>query len=428
MLDIQLFRDSPEVVRKNLARRGLPAAAVDDVLREDQAWRESLHRLNELRSRRNKAALEVAQAKKSGGDAQSVLLEMKGLAAEMERLELRVKETEEKRTQLLLRLPNLMHDSVPVGKDETGNVAVKTVGEAKKHPFEARSHVDLLASLGVADVDRAAKTSGARFFYLTDAGVRLSYAIQQYAMDQLAQRGFRLVDPPYLLRREMVAGATDLRDFEDVIFKVEGEDLYLLATSEHALGAFHQDEILEEKGLPLKYAGISPCFRKEAGAHGKDTKGIFRVRQFHKIEQFVFCKPEDSWKLHEELRANAEALVAGLGLPYRVVNICTGDLGTVAAKKYDLEAWMPVQNAYRELVSCSNCTDYQARRWRIRCRPSTDQPTRFVHTLNSTALAVERTMVAILENFQRADGTVAIPRALQPHMGGRTHLEPVGSR
>jgi seryl-tRNA synthetase len=197
---------------------------------------------------------------------------------------------------------------------------------------------------------------------------------------------------------------------------VDGEDLYLVATSEHALGAMHMGEILEAKQLPLRYAGVSPCFRKEAGAHGKDTKGIFRVHQFHKIEQFIFCPPEDSWPLHEELIHNAEELVRGLELPYRVVNICTGDLGTVAAKKYDLEAWMPVQGAYRELVSCSNCTDYQARRWDIRTRPSTDAPTRFVHTLNSTALAVERTIVAILENHQRADGTVHLPKALWPYL------------
>jgi seryl-tRNA synthetase len=205
---------------------------------------------------------------------------------------------------------------------------------------------------------------------------------------------------------------------------VEGEDLYLLATSEHALAAYHWDEILEEDDLPLRYAGVSPCFRKEAGAHGKDTKGIFRVRQFHKVEQFVYATPETSWALHEELLAVAEELVQALEIPYRVVNICTGDLGTVAAKKYDVEAWMPVQDTYREIISCSNCTDYQARRYRIRTRPSTDQPTRVLHTLNSTALAVERTMVAILENFQREDGSVAVPSALHPYMDGVRVLEP----
>lgn len=424
MLDIQLFRETPDVVRKNFARRGLPATHVDDVVRLDQGWREALARLNAARAQRNQAAIEIGKAKKGGGDAKAALEQMKLVSDSIEQLERTVAEREAARNALLMRLPNLMHESVPVGKDESQNVPVQVVGAAKKHAFEAKSHVDLLASLGLADLDRAAKTAGARFFYLTDWGVRLSFAIQQYAMDELTKRGYRLLDPPYLLRREMIAAATDLADFEGVIFKVENEDLYLIATSEHAVGAFHQGEILEAKQLPLKYAGVSPCFRKEAGAHGKDTKGIFRVRQFHKVEQFVFCQPEDSWKLHEELRANAEALVAGLGLPYRVVNICSGDLGTVAAKKYDLEAWMPVQGAYRELVSCSNCTDYQARRWQIRTRPSTDAPTRFVHTLNSTALAVERTIVALLENFQRPDGTVAVPRVLQPYLGGRTVLEP----
>lgn len=425
MLDVQLFRETPEVVRKNFQRRGLSPTLVDDVLRWDRTWREGLNRLNELRARRNRAALEVSEAKKGGSKAESVLVEMKTIGSEIQQLERSVREAEGQRNQLLMKLPNLMHDSVPVGQDETQNLPVKTVGEAQRHSFEAKSHVDLLSSLRLADVERAAKTSGARFFYLTDWGVRLSFAIQQYAMDYLARHGFRLVDPPYLLRRDMVASATDLADFENVIFKVEGEDLYLLATSEHALGSMHQGEIVEESDLPLRYAGVSPCFRKEAGAHGKDTKGIFRVRQFHKVEQFVFCKPEDSWTLHEELMAHAEALVVGLGLPYRVVNICTGDLGSVAAKKYDLEAWMPVQNTYRELVSCSNCTDYQARRWQIRTRPSTDAPTRFVHTLNSTALAVERTLVAILENFQRADGSVSIPKALHTYLGGHRVLEPV---
>lgn len=425
MLDVQLFRDAPDRVRKNLERRGMDPAVVDDVVRLDRSWRDTLNRINELRARRNKAAVAVGQAKKAGHDAPAVLVEMKDLGAELERLDAALRQYEEDRNELLMRLPNLMHETVPMGKDESGNVPLQTVGGPTRHAFQALSHVDLLVGLGLADLDRAAKTSGARFFFLTDDGVRLSFAIQEYAMDYLQERGFHLIDPPYLLRREMVAGATALADFEDVIFKVEGEDLYLIATSEHALGAMHQGEILEEKDLPLRYAGVSPCFRKEAGAHGKDTKGIFRVRQFHKVEQFIFCRPEDSEKLHAELLANAEALVAGLGLPYRVVNICSGDLGGVAAKKYDVEAWMPVQGAYRELVSCSNCTDYQARRWQIRTRPSTDAPTRFVHTLNSTALAVERTMAALLENFQRADGTVAVPVPLQRYMGGRTALAPI---
>ncbi len=426
MLDVQLFRDTPDVVRRSLERRGMPTDAVDEIVRLDQDWRDGLQQLNRLRQRRNEAALEVGQAKKRGDptQAQAVLQTMKGVAAEMERLEARVKELEVTRRERLLRMPNLLHEGVPVGADDSQNVPLRAVGGTPKHPFNAKSHVDLLSSLRLADIDRAGKVAGARFFYLTGQGVKLSFAIQQLAIDELAKRGYTPIDPPYLLRRDAVAGATDLHDFEDVIYHVEGEDLYLIATSEHALGALHMGEILDEKQLPLKYAGVSPCFRKEAGAHGKDTKGIFRVHQFHKVEQFIFARPEDSWNLHEELVANAEHLVRLLELPYRVVNICTGDLGTVAAKKYDVEAWMPVQGAYRELVSCSNCTDYQARRWDIRCRPSTDAPTRFVHTLNSTALAVERTVVALLENHQRADGSVGIPRPLRPYLGGLEALAP----
>ena len=424
MLDIQLFRDTPDAVRKSLQRRGMDPAPVDEVVRLDQEWRQGLQQLNQLRAQRNQAALRIGEAKKKGGDAQAVLLEMKNVSGQIEALDARVKELEETRRQRLMRLPNLLHESVPVGKDDSQNVPVRTAGEARKHAFEAKSHVDLLASLKLADIDRAGKVAGARFFYLTGNGVRLSYAIQQYALDALRKKGWTLVDPPYMLRREAIAGATDLHDFEDVIYRVEGEDLYLVATSEHAVGAMHMGEILEEKQLPIKYAGVSPCFRKEAGAHGKDTKGIFRVHQFHKIEQFVFAKPEDSWTTHEELIRNAEDLVKGLELPYRIVNICTGDIGTVAAKKYDLEAWMPVQGAYRELVSCSNCTDYQARRWDIRTRPSTDAPTRFVHTLNSTALAVERTIVALLENHQTQDGRLRIPKALRPYLGDEETLDP----
>lgn len=424
MLDVALFRETPDVVRQDLRKRGMDPAPVDEVVEYDQRWRQARKRLDELRARRNRTSIEVSQAKKQGRDAAPLILEMQNAGAEMERLEREVVESGERRNALLWRLPNLSHPSVPVGKDETGNQVVKSVGKPTRHAFSPKSHVDLLQTLDIADLDRAARVAGARFFYLKNEGVLLNLAIQRYALDRLLKHGFVPVDPPYLLRRDAIAGAVDLNDFGDVIFKVEGEDLNLIATSEHALAAMHAGELFDDKQLPLRYAGVSPCFRKEAGAHGKDTKGIFRVRQFHKVEMFIFCKPEESWPLHEELLAQAEALVGGLGIPYRVVNICTGDLGTVASKKYDLEAWMPVQHTYRELVSCSNCTDYQARRYQIRTRPSTDAPTRFVHTLNSTALAVERTLVAMLENFQDERGRVQLPNALRPYLDGLKVLEP----
>jgi seryl-tRNA synthetase len=280
------------------------------------------------------------------------------------------------------------------------------------------NHIDLGLNLDIIDLERAGKVSGARFFYLKKDGVFLDMALMCFALEEIVKKGYLPVEPPYLMRREAYEGVTALSDFEDVLYKIENEDLYLIATSEHPMAAMFQNEVLKEENLPLRLAGISACFRKEAGAHGKDTRGIFRTHQFNKIEQFVFCKPEDSWNLHEELIRNAEELVQKLGLPYRVVNVCTGDNGTVAAKKYDIEAWMPAQNAYREIVSCSNCTDYQARRLNIRYREKEGAPTKgFVHTLNSTAIATGRTIVAILENFQQEDGSIVVPKVLRKYMG-----------
>jgi len=249
-------------------------------------------------------------------------------------------------------------------------------------------------------------------------GALLDMALMSFAMEEMVKKDYVPIEPPYLMRREPYEGVTSLGDFADVLYKVESEDLYLIATSEHPMAAMFMNEVLKEDDLPIKLAGASPCFRKEAGVHGKDTRGIFRTHQFNKIEQFVFCKPEDSWKIHEELLHNAEDIVQKLGLPYRIVNVCTGDIGTVAAKKYDIEAWMPAQNAYREIVSCSNCTDYQARRLNIRYREKEGAPTKgFVHTLNSTAIATGRTMVALMENYQQADGTISIPKVLRKYMG-----------
>jgi len=297
---------------------------------------------------------------------------------------------------------------------EDNNKTIKKFGKKPKFRFKLKSHVDLLENLDLADVERAAKVSGARFYYAKNELVMLDLALKQLAMDMLIKKGFVPIEPPYMIRRKPYEGVTDLGDFEDVLYKIEGEDLYLIATSEHPIAAMHMDEIIDINKLPLKYAGISTCFRKEAGAHGKDTKGIFRVHQFNKIEQFVFCKEEDSWKILEELLKNAEDLFKKLKLHYRVVNICTEEIGTVVAKKYDIEVWFPVQNAYREVVSCSNCTDYQARRLNIRYDDKNER--KVVHTLNSTEIATGRALVAILENYQQKDGSVKIPAVLQKYM------------
>jgi seryl-tRNA synthetase len=322
-----------------------------------------------------------------------------------------------------MRLPNILHDSVPVGKDDSENVEIKRLGIPRAVDFEIKNHGQLAAENNWADFERATKISGAGFYFLKGSLVLLDLALQRYALDLLEKKGFTPVIPPYMINRSSYEGVTDLGDFEKVMYKIDGDDAYLIATSEHPIGAMYQGEIFEERDLPLRLAGISPCFRREIGAHGLDTKGLFRVHQFTKVEQFVFCKPEDSWTIHEELLANAEELFSGLGLPYRVVNICTGDIGTVAAKKYDIEVWMPRETAYKEVVSCSNCTAYQAVRLNIRVRDKKDfESKQHIHTLNSTAVATSRVIRAILENNQQANGSVEVPEVLRPYMNDRELL------
>jgi seryl-tRNA synthetase len=323
----------------------------------------------------------------------------------------------------LMRLPNILHDSVPVGRDDSENVEIKRVGTPRTVDFEVKNHGQLASDNNWADFERATKIAGAGFYFLKGSLVLLDLSLQRYALDMLSGKGFTPVIPPYMINRSSYEGVTDLEDFEKVMYKIDGDDAYLIATSEHPIGAMYQGEIFEEKDLPLRLAGISPCFRREIGAHGLDTKGLFRVHQFTKVEQFVFCKPEDSWTIHEELLANAEELFLGLGLPYRVVNICTGDIGTVAAKKYDIEVWMPRENTYKEMVSCSNCTSYQAVRLNIRVRDKKDfESKQHIHTLNSTAVATSRVIRAILENNQHSDGSVEVPEVLWPYMNGQKFL------
>jgi seryl-tRNA synthetase len=420
MLDIRLIRDNPESVAQNLERRGDPANLVmlQKLVESDKKWREGLTRLNELRHLRREVTTKIAVLKKNGKEADEEIIQGRKIDAEIVSLERQVAEDGKKIHDYLMRLPNLLHDSVPIGKDENDNVQVRTWGTAPEFKFPVRGHVELGFDLDIMDIERAGKIAGARFFYMKGQGVFLDYALMMFALEEMYSKRYTPIEPPYMMRREAYEGVVSLNDFEDVLYKVEKEDLYLIATSEHPMGAMFMDEVLKADDLPLKLAGISTNFRKEAGAHGKDTKGIFRTHQFNKIEQFIFSKPEDSWKMHEELIGNAEDLVQKLGLPYRIVNVCTGDIGTVAAKKYDLEAWMPAQNSYREIISCSNCTDYQARRLNIRYREKEGEaPKGFVHTLNSTAIATGRTIVAILENYQQQDGSVIIPDVLRKYMG-----------
>ncbi|MEM1518531.1 MAG: serine--tRNA ligase [Nitrososphaerota archaeon] len=424
MLDIKLMRQNPDIFRHGLRRRGIDPSIVDRCIAMDEERRSLITRVQELRHRRNELAEEIGRAKKSGIDTSGMMRSVAEISREIEHLETRLEEVETELRSTLFKLPNIPHESVPEGEGEENNVVLRTWGRPLKEDW-MKDHVDILMGMGLLDVEAAGKVAGARFYYIFEDIVLLNYALINYALDFLSSRGFRLVQPPYMLRREIMEGVISLEDFESMIYKIEGEDLYLIGTAEHPIAGLHVDSILDGRMLPLRYAGVSPCFRKEAGAHGKDTKGIFRVHQFEKVEQFVFCKPEQSWNEHELLIRNAEEIYRGLGLPYRVVNICIGELGPIAAKKYDLEVWMPAQERYREVVSCSNCTDYQARRLNIRYREAPHiEETRFVHTLNSTAIATERTIVAIIENYQRRDGTIEIPEVLHPYMRGKTVIRP----
>ena len=427
MLDINLIRENPELVKKNLMKRGDPEALkkLNETIVYDKKWRQTLTELNNLRHQRKKMTIKIAALKKAGKNIGRELEEAKAIDSKITSLEKRVAEYEEKLRSCLMQLPNLLHESVPVGKDENENVPIRSWGKIPKFSFPVKDHIDLALSLDIMDIKRAGKIAGARFFYLKREGVLLDMALMNFALEEMLKKDYTPIEPPYLMRRKPYEGVVALSDFEKDLYKIENEDLYLIATSEHPMAAMFMDEVLKAEDLPLKLVGVSTNFRKEAGAHGKDTRGIFRTHQFNKIEQFIFCRPEDSWKMHEELIHNAEELVQKLGLPYRVVNVCTGDIGTVAAKKYDIEAWMPAQNAYREIISCSNCTDYQARRLNIRFREKEGQPPKgFVHTLNSTALATGRTIVAILENYQQKDGSVVVPKVLRKYMGGIEKIEP----
>lgn len=425
MLDLKFLRENPDVVKEDLRKRGdvEKYAWVDDLLGKDRRSRALKVQADELRRRRNSIAREINEARKSGGDVSTLKEEASLLPARIREIEVELEETATSIRDSLMRLPNILHESVPIGKDDTENVELRRVGEPITPSFPLANHGQLAVDRGWADFERAARASGAGFYFLKGNLVLLDLALQRFAIDRLAEKGYIPVIPPYMINRRSYEGVTDLSDFEKVMYKIEDDDAYLIATSEHPIGAMYQDEIFEERDLPLKMAGISPCFRREIGSHGLDTKGLFRVHQFHKVEQFVFCRPEDSWTIHEELLANAEEIYTLLGIPYRVVNICTGDIGTVAAKKYDIEAWMPRESAYREVVSCSNCTSYQAVRANIRVRDAHDfESKRYAHTLNSTAVATSRTIRAILEHYQEEGGKVRVPPVLRQYMNGIEYL------
>lgn len=417
MLDIKLIRENPEIVKKDLKKRNDTEKIkwVDSIIKKDEEYRKLLTESQKLRQRRNEVTEEINQLKKHGKDIKAKIKEVKEIPDKIRKAEEKIDVLKKEITAYLMKLPNILDDDVPVGKDESDNKIIRAYGKKPDFGFKPKDQVDIITNLGLADIERAAKISGARFYFMKNELVLLEQALINLALDMLKQKGFTIIEPPFMIRRKAYGGVTDLSDFEGVIYKVEGEDLYLIATSEHPICAMYMDEVIDAEKLPIKLAGISPCFRKEAGSHGKDTKGIFRVHQFNKVEQFAFCKPEQSNKIFEEFIKNAEEIFKRLELPYRIVSMCTADIGTVAAKKYDLEVWMPSQNKYREVVSCSNCTDYQARRLNIKYTDGTKKE--LVHTVNSTAVATTRALVAIVENFQQKDGSVKIPKALQKYTG-----------
>jgi seryl-tRNA synthetase len=421
MLDPKLIKEKPEMI-KNMLKSRVVEFDLEGLIESDQKRREFIIKTDELRKKKNQIAITISEKKKAGQDASSILAEMKNISNELTKLNSEQGEIEKKYLKLALTIPNVVHESVPIGPDDSANKEIKKWGDIPKFDFKVKDHIDISEDLNLVDLERAAKVAGARFYYLKNDLVRLNQALIHFGLDFLAQKGYSLVQPPYMINREAMEGAVIAEDFEEVIYKVEEEDLYMIGTSEHAMAAMHSKEIIEGKNIPLKYAGISPCFRKEAGAHGRDQKGIFRVHQFDKIEQFIFSKPEDSWKEHEKMLAVAEEFYQKLEIPYRVMLLSTGDIGKISAKTYDIEAWMAGQNAYREVVSCSNCLEYQARRLKIRFRDKTNEDTQYVHTLNSTLIATTRVLVAIMENFQTKEGHIRIPQVLQSYMGNQKEI------
>ncbi len=419
MLELRFIRENTDLVRENLRRRRDEAKLreFEELLKLDDKVRFLMREIQDLRTKRNRLSREFGKMKKAGEDTSEIAEKVNKVNHAIKLKETGKDKAETKLRAIQMSIPNILHESVPYGKDEEDNEVFKEWGGKPQFDFEIQSHVDLLESLGVADIPRAAKIAGSRFYYLLNELVLLDIAMQQMALDMLIKRGFIPVYPPFMMRRTPYEGVTDLEDFGDVMYKIEDEDLYLIATSEHPMAAMHMGEIFEPTDLPIKLAGVSACFRKEAGSHGKDTKGIFRVHQFNKVEQFVFSHPDESWNIHEELLKNEEDFVQALQLPYRIVNSCTGDIGIVAAKKLDLEFWMPGQEKYREGGSCSNCTAYQATRLNIKYRIKKGGTEKeYLHTLNSTMVANPRTLVAIMENYQRADGSISIPKALHKYL------------
>jgi seryl-tRNA synthetase len=425
MLSRELLREQSDRVRELLAARGIGPEALEAWLGFDQKRRSSLVELEELKRRRNEASKEIGKVKQQGGDAAAQIEEVAQLKGRIGELESRVGEVETGLAEAELGLPNLPHETVPVGEDESANRVERVVGEPRKFDFEPKAHWDLGPELGILDFERGAKIAGARFTAYFGAGARLERALINFMLElHTTEHGYIETLPPFIVNSAALVGTGQLPKFAEDLFRLEGHDFYLVPTAEVPVTNLHGNETLEEAQLPLRYAAFTPCFRAEAGSYGKDVRGLIRQHQFNKVELVHVATPESSWDELELLTANAEKVLQLLELPYQVVTLATGDMSFSSAKTYDLEVWLPGQEAYREISSCSNCTDYQARRANIRFRPAEGGKARYAHTLNGSGLAVGRTLVAILENCQQADGTIAIPEALRPFMGGMERITP----
>lgn len=422
MLDIKYVRERPDEIQEMLRQRHVEFP-LEDLLNRDSACRKLITETQRMKEERNKVSKEISIEKAKGKVNAELVARMRNVSERIEKADMEITKYEIAIREYMLRLPNIPDPTVPKGEDAGSNLIIRTWG-TPRYSATSSDHIDIAVRADLIDVDRAAKVAGARFYYLKRDLVRLNYALIQFGLDFMQEKGFIPIQPPYLLRRDAMEAAIILSDFEEVIYKIEGEDLYLIGTSEHALATMHKDEIFNPKELPRRYAGISPCFRKEAGAHGRDTKGIFRVHQFEKVEQFVFCEPKESSRELEMMLTNAQEFYEQLEIPYRTLILCTGDMGKVAAKTFDIEAYLPGQKAYREVVSCSNCTDYQARRLRTKFRRKPHEEAEYVHTLNSTLVATERCLIALMENHQTGDGGFDIPKVLSRYLGGITHISP----
>jgi seryl-tRNA synthetase len=428
LLDIELFRNNLEEIIKSEEKRFKDSSIAEQVLDYDKKWRASLQEIEELRKKRNEISLKIGKFKEDGDTkkAEESIANSKKIKEKIEELEKLRIEYLEQREKYRYMIGNILHESVPRGETEEENQILRTVGSIPKFDFIPLSHVDLVAEIGGADTKKASEIVGSRFFYLKGDLVLLNLALLKFALEKLTSKDYLPMWTPFFTKHEVMKAAAELADFEEQLYKIQDEDLYMIATSEQTIAAYHYNEIIEPERLPLKYAGISSCFRREAGSHGKDTLGIFRVHRFEKVEQFIFSKPEDSWDHFEELITNAEELYKDLKIPYRIANIASGELNDNAAKKYDLEAWFPASKTYRELVSCSNCLDYQARKLKIRMgKVGSQQAKEILHTLNSTAIATERTICCILENYQNKDHSITIPEVLQKYMNGKKIIKPL---